>query len=335
MNIESFLIGTAIGDAFGAGVEFQDRDWIAKNVDFTKFVNARNKIKISEDKLELFTENYTSWDYTDDTEMTIGVMNALISKQDFSEELLISKWLEEYQRGIKLKGYGRNGHGSIRWFFSDEKTIEEVREFQRYRSNPGNAPAMRAVPIGFLDENLINSYAEINANATHPNEIAIISSQCISRAAHYLLIKNEDPKNIIDYCLDTVNCNAEYIDYLNKVNQIDIHKSLTEKEYSILCGKQPIEKPYFLPGIKGVPSDSKLTVGCVLYILKKSKTPFEALKYSVLLGGDVDSVASITTGILAGKMGLKSIPQFMLENVEGVDYLKNVAKKFKDGINLK
>lgn len=50
MNIENILLGTAIGDAFGAGVEFQDRNWIRKNVDFTKFINVRNRINVSEDK---------------------------------------------------------------------------------------------------------------------------------------------------------------------------------------------------------------------------------------------------------------------------------------------
>ena len=28
MSIEDLLLGIAIGNAFGAGVEFQDRDWI-------------------------------------------------------------------------------------------------------------------------------------------------------------------------------------------------------------------------------------------------------------------------------------------------------------------
>ena len=45
MNMEMILLGIAIGDAYGAGVEFQDRDWIRKNVNFSCFVNARNLIK--------------------------------------------------------------------------------------------------------------------------------------------------------------------------------------------------------------------------------------------------------------------------------------------------
>lgn len=45
--IKEVLIGTAIGDAFGAGVEFQDRNWIREHVDFSRFVNARGQIEIS------------------------------------------------------------------------------------------------------------------------------------------------------------------------------------------------------------------------------------------------------------------------------------------------
>ena len=36
---EALFLGYAIGDAFGAGVEFQDRNWIRRHVDFTRFVN--------------------------------------------------------------------------------------------------------------------------------------------------------------------------------------------------------------------------------------------------------------------------------------------------------
>lgn len=39
--------------------------------------------QVPDDKLQLFTENHSPWDYTDDTEMTIGVINALLSDQPF------------------------------------------------------------------------------------------------------------------------------------------------------------------------------------------------------------------------------------------------------------
>jgi len=333
MNIENLLLGIAIGDAFGAGVEFQDRDWIRANVDFSKFVNVRNKITVAEEKKNIFIENYKAWDYTDDTEMTIGVIKALLYNNEFTENILVEKWKEEYDKGILEKGFGRNGHGSMRWFYSDEKTMEEIRAFQSKRKNPGNAPAMRAVPIGLIGEKLINKYAAINANATHPNINAIISSQCIARAAEFILVKKKAPKNVITYCMETVELNEEYKSYLNRVDQLGTYDELKEKDFKILCGAQPIEPPYFLAGIKGVPSDSKYTTGSVLFILKNSKTAMDALRLSIYLGGDVDSLASICTGIMGGRFGLESLPKFMLENVEGAAYLKTIAKAFQKKLN--
>jgi len=330
--IKDLLIGTAIGDAFGAGVEFQDRDWIKKNVDFSRFVNARDQIKVPQEKKDVFTKNYNQWDYTDDTEMTIGLINALISNEPFSEDLLVRKWKEEYDKGIEIKGYGRNGHGSMSWYYSGDKTIEEVRNFQRDRPNPGNAPAMRAVFLGLLEENLINKYALINANATHPNINAVLSSQCIARASEYILVKKGDPANIIEYCFDKVILNDEYKSYLTEVNKIGSYENLRAEELTVLCGNQPIAAPYFLSGINGVPSDSKFTTGAVLYILKNATNAFDALKKAVLLGGDVDSIASITAGIMAGRFGLKEIPSFMINNIENSAYLEEIANNFNDKI---
>ena len=324
------LLGIAIGDAFGAGVEFQDRDWIRRNVDFTEFVNVRNKIKVPSDKIELFTKNYREWDYTDDTEMTIGLIKALLSGQEFTQELLILKWREEYERGITEKGYGRNGHGSMAWYFSGDKSIDEIRKFQKERKNPGNAPAMRSVPLGFVKEELINEYGKINANSTHPNIHAILSSQCIARAVEFLIIKNGLPKDVINYCCKKVNLNEEYYTYLQEVNKLPNYNQLSALDFMTLCGDQPIQEPYFLAGINGVPSDSKYTTGSVLYILKNSDDAFDALKKSIYLGGDVDSIASIATGVFAGISGLESIPSYMQENVEGVNYIERLAKEFDE-----
>lgn len=329
MSIKEILIGIAIGDAFGAGVEFQDRDWIREHMDFSKFVSVRNQIKVPKEKQPLFVENYKNWDYTDDTEMTIGTIKALMSDDLFTEDLLIKYWKAEYDKGKKEKGYGRNGHGSMRWYYTEEKTIDEIRNFQRDRNNPGNAPAMRSVPLGLIPEHLINKYAAINASATHPNINAIISSQCIARAAFYLLKEKGDKDLLIPYCSETVQLNSAYESYLSQVDKLGEYNSLKESDFEILCGSQPIQPPYFLPGIKGVPSDSKYTTGSVLYVLKNSINAFDALRKSVRLGGDVDSVASITTGIMAGVCGLDSIPPFMLREVEGLAYLTKVATDFE------
>jgi ADP-ribosylglycohydrolase len=333
MNWQHFLLGTAIGDAFGAGVEFQDRAWIRATVNFSTFVNARAQIAVPEEQRNLFTQYYNAWDYTDDTEMTIGVCKALLAATTFSEALLLRCWEEEYQMGITQKGHGRNGHGSMRWYYEGEKSIAEIRAFQRQRPNPGNAPAMRAAPLGLVPAQHINAYAAINARATHPNPNAILASQCIARAAEYFLVLQGNPAGLIDYCVQTVALNAEYHRYLEAVAQLPAYSDLQDAHFDMLCGSQPIQAPYFLPGIRGLPSDSKYTTGAILYILQQAKTPFEGLQQAVYLGGDVDSVASVVTGILCAQMGLDSLPDFMLKQVEGASYMRQLGQRLNACFN--
>jgi ADP-ribosylglycohydrolase len=328
-GMASFLLGTAIGDAFGAGVEFQDRDWIRANADFTAFVNARHLIRASDVAPHIFTENYQPWDYTDDTEMTLGLLQALLSGQPFTPDLLIAYWTKEYQRGILEKGYGRNGHGSMRWVFNGEKSINEVRDFQRKRPNPGNAPAIRAALLGLLPEPLIDTYAVINADATHPHPKARAASIIVARAAKFLWIENGSAADLIPYCLEHIQyIDQETAQYLQEVNKLPPPTVINEQELEILLGPQPIVAPYFLPGIKGLSSDAMLTAGAVLWILKYAATAFDGLKTAIYLGGDVDSVAAVCTGILAGKYGLADLPEFMMDNVEGKMYLKKMAAQF-------
>jgi ADP-ribosylglycohydrolase len=323
--IQNLLLGTAIGDAYGAGVEFHDRNRIRAEVDFSRFFNWRDQIPADEKTRAIFTDNYHAWDYTDDTEMTIGLIRALMSGLPFTEDLLVEEWKAEYERGIHQKGYGRNGHGSMSWYYSGEKTIEEIRGFQRHRSNPGNAPAMRAAVLGLLPEHLIQEYAAINANATHPHPHAVMSSRCIALAARWMLVLRGIPSEVIRYCMAHVALDEDFAGYLHRVDALGSYESLEPGDWETLCGPQPIVAPWFLPGIEGMPSDSKFTTGCALYVLKHSATAMDALRMSVHTGGDVDSLASITTGILAGREGLHSLPDWMIQQVEGKDYLMQLA----------
>ena len=45
--------------------------------------------------------------------------------------------------------------------------------------------------------------------------------------------------------------------------------------------------------------------------------------------GDVDSLASITTGILCGKYGTRSLPSYMLESIESPEYIIEIAKSLE------
>lgn len=313
--MEDILWGIAIGDAFGAGIEFQDRDWIRANVDFTKFINARDRP----------FEQYHDWEYTDDTEMTLGLIKALISGREFTEDLLVEYWIREYEEDQQIKGYGRAGHGSMRWVYSGEKDITWVRDYQRNKEFPGNAPPMRAVPLGFLPENLIDAYAIINADATHPHPQARAASVLVARAAQYVIVQKGNLQEIILHCSHFIlGLDQTTLDLLPQIDLLPPPDELDETGFALLCGKQPLDKF----NIKGLGSDAMRTAACVLYILKYAHHTFDGFKNAIYMGGDVDSLASICTGILAGRFGLDTIPAFMKENVEGKEKIPLIAQQF-------
>jgi len=325
-NIEHMFLGIAIGEAYGAGLEFQDRNWIRENVDFSKFINKRTDINIPEKSV--FTIDYKEWDYTDDTEMSIAVAKALMSRTTITEDLFIKYFTEEYMSGFHTKGYKRNGHGSIRLVYNGEKSIEEIKDFQKNKQYPGNAPPMRAVPIGFVREDRINSYSILNAISTHPHPKAIDSSILIARATRALLVDDINQKDLIPHCIQYIT-DKETIEKLKLADNLHSPELLQGKDFEVLCGPQPLQKKEFIEGLYGLSSNAMYTAISALYFIKHSRSAFEGLKHSINLGGDVDSLASIVTGILAGKYGIGSLPSYMLENVEGVSYLRNFAKQFE------
>lgn len=329
-NVEHIFLGIAIGDAYGAGLEFQDRNWIRANVDFTRFINKRTDINVPEKSV--FTIDYKEWDYTDDTEMSIAVTKALLSGEAFTDELLVKAFTDEYLLGFQTKGYKRNGHGSIRLVYNGEKSIEEIRDFQRHKRYPGNAPPMRAIPIGFIPEERINAYATVNATSTHPHPKAVDASILIARAARGLLVDHIQQDLLIAYASKFVT-DAETIDLLKRADLLPDPESLSDADFEVLCGPQPLPRKEFIEGLYGLSSNAMYTAVSALYFIKHGRSAFDGLKHSIRLGGDVDSLASIVTGILAGKYGISDIPGYMLQSVEGVSYLKEIARKFEQYIN--
>jgi len=317
-QLQDILLAIAIGDAYGAGLEFEDRDWLKANVDFSEFVNRRNDIVKVVNNKGIEVDNYKAWDYTDDTEMTIGCIKTIISGEGITEETLLKYWITEYEQDKSKKGIGRHGHGSMRWVYNGEKSIEEIKDFQKNRPNPGNAPTMRAIPFGFLPSEHINEYATINAMATHPHPKAVASSILVARLVEFLIVKQGKKQEAYAYCTQYLQgIDQEFLAKFEQVENLPAPQFLKEPDYEILCGKQPIIKPWFPEGLKGLPSDAMQTALSVYYFVKHADSTFEGLKQAIWLGGDVDSVASVTAGILAGIYGIDSLPRYMLENVEG------------------
>lgn len=316
-TIINALKGVAIGDAFGVGIEFKSRPWIRENVHFDQFVNVWKGGQ----------NNISPGTYSDDTEHTIGVVEALLASErfcPFSEELLLEKFKHEYVTDKERKGFPRDGHGSIEDWYTGKKTIEQVRAAQALREDPGNAPVMRAVPLAFIPRDKVFKYAMINAHATHPGEMAEKASLLTTATAWHFLRRNGVADDLLPFLVTYIG-NEKIEEALEKIDVLPPPNMLSEEDYLVLHGEQPLPYISWDKNIYGLPCAAMKTALNVVYVLKHSKSAFEALQHSINMGGDIDSLAAVSTGIAAGVYGLESLPSFLLEQTEGLGRMETLG----------
>jgi ADP-ribosyl-[dinitrogen reductase] hydrolase len=301
-KIQNMLLGIAIGDAFGAAYEFLagGRRVIAENLDMTCY---------SKNPSDYF--KHTAGRYTDDTQMSIGICELLLSGKKFNLENLADSFVSCYKRDPAV-GYSKRFD-----FLATISTGKELIERIDAKSE-GNGAAMRAIPIGLLaDPERVFEYSLINARLTHDTPIGLASSVSVALASHYY-IHNVSGKSLFDFVLPYCErVDGKSAEHLRKI------ESMASEDHDVLFGD--------LRENKGVPCEGMKTAGAVFFLLKKyDSNPFELLRQAVLLGGDTDSVASISMGLFAINSGLSDLPRFLFDGLTnhayGRDYLLRLGE---------
>ncbi len=312
-----FLLGCAVGDAVGAGVEMVPAAKMKTLPGlFDRYVNLR-----SEGKQGIYGVNYVSGNYTDDTEHTLANLRALLSGRALTEELLLERYRREYEASRNWLGIGRQGHGGILAYLDDPtpETLQRVRDSQRAKSSPGNAPVMRAAVLGFLPRDQILAAAIANADVTHPHPIGRAASYATALACHFLVVMRGNRRDLLRFVI-------ERLKETPALRHDDFETYLESIDRDMLDNRVLVGSEF------GVRADAFFTCGAVLWLLQHMTTPWQLLQNCILIGGDVDSVASVALSI-AGGMGLiewgVNFPLWPLDSLEGVPELCRTAAEFE------
>ncbi|MBD2579542.1 ADP-ribosylglycohydrolase family protein [Oscillatoria sp. FACHB-1406] len=165
------LLEVAIGDAYGAGFEFAEPDFVSVENDLQRYrQHPCHKLKPGS--------------YTDDTQMSLAIAELLISHQLWTRENLADKFVEVFRRDPR-EGYA----GKFYQF------LLEVRDGTEFLANiQGNSDrsgaAMRATPIGILPsiEKVIEA-ATIQAAITHNSNDGINAAVAAALMVHYFIYR--------------------------------------------------------------------------------------------------------------------------------------------------
>lgn len=163
------LVELAVGDAYGGAFEFTS----------SEFVKQHNDLSGYQDHPKWKDQNKAGC-YTDDTQMTIAMVEALLSGQPLSKKLLADKIVAAFKRDPR-KSYARR----FGKFLEDVKDADEFLAEISPKSDKSGA-AMRASPFGlFADVKEVLDKSKFQAMLTHDTPDGINAAQAASLMVHY------------------------------------------------------------------------------------------------------------------------------------------------------
>ncbi len=166
---KSMLLELAIGDAYGAGFEFVGEETIELHNNLNGYLkHPHHDIKPG--------------CYTDDTQMSLAVAEAIISQEPWTPELLAAKFVEAFQRDRRV-GYASKFYN----FLLEVRDGKEFLEKINFASDRSGA-AMRASPIGIFPtiEKVIEN-TTIQAAITHNTTDGINAARAAALMSHYFI----------------------------------------------------------------------------------------------------------------------------------------------------
>jgi ADP-ribosylglycohydrolase len=280
-RFEGCIIGGAIGDAFGSGYE--------------------NEIKEQEDTFYLFGEPEKKepiWQITDDTQLTLATIEAIIEDKKVNPETVASQFLKYYKQG-KLRGIGASTLKSLKEL-SFGGHWSQVGRRGEYAA--GNGAAMRIAPIAFKEE-ITNSEIRDICIITHNNDEAYVGARSVIIAIREILNGNwSGETNLIELIIDKIP-DTRVRDRLIEIKDI---KSLQE--------------------IGQIGSDGYVVNSVPLAIAAANKVRAIGIEKMYLqlieIGGDTDTNCSIAGQIAGTLIGRKGIPEKLIDKLKELSEFK-------------
>lgn len=174
----------AIGDAYGAGFEFAEREKI----------NHFNNVTAYQTH-PIFPE--IKGRYTDDTQMSIALAELLISNKEWTKENIANSFVNTFKRDPR-RGYAKRFYNFLSEITSGQELLEKI-----INKSSRNGASMRAYVLGVLpNEAELIEKCTLQAEITHATDEAINSSIAIALSSHFFLYSKGTRTDLIEYLND-------------------------------------------------------------------------------------------------------------------------------------
>jgi poly(ADP-ribose) glycohydrolase ARH3 len=289
------LVGTAVGDALGAG-------WEGRGM------------SRSEDIVSL-AERLEQLIYTDDTHMTIGIAESLIESKGFDGEHMAQTFIKNYQ-AEPWRGYGPGPPRIFGMIKSGEAWYSAANRLYRGGSF-GNGSAMRVAPVGLLYSRNLEKVREIayqSSSITHSHELgregAALQACAVALALNTPSDEGIDKEAFLDKLQNFIRNQL----YKEKVAQIRELLGEQDKARVVTVLGNGIEAP------RSVPT-------AIYCFLRQPQSYKDTVIYAISLGGDTDTIAAMAGAISGAYLGIEAVSSEWRAKLENREYIEAMAEK--------
>jgi poly(ADP-ribose) glycohydrolase ARH3 len=292
-RFEGCLFALAVGDALGGNFEAQSADAIR-----ARFPTAEQLIAYPQEEI---------W-YTDDTQMTIGVCEALIERGAIVEESLCRAFVSNY---VPSRGYGR-GARAVLDAMEDGRDYRQVAEQHFPGGSYGNGAAMRVAPVGLLfrnDSRQLWEQARLSSLPTHRHPLGIEGAQLLALAVALCSgMEHFDRTAFFDQLLQAC-VSAEYRDKVDAAARVQGPDDLANLGNRI---EALHSVPTAIASFALTPESFEATISNVIF-----------------LGGDTDTLAAMAGALSGAYLGAARLPGRLVGLLEsspkGRAYIQQLA----------
>jgi ADP-ribosylglycohydrolase len=311
------LVGLAVGDALGYPAEFRRREQILREIgpegitDFIEVQDPRFTRPI------IIGERKPPGTYTDDTQMTLAIADALIARGHDDLDALMNEVARGFVAWSKADDNDRSPGATCMTGCENLERGVPWRE-AGVADSKGCGSAMRVAPIGLFydDVERLLEVARASSLLTHGHDAAVEGAAACALLVR-LALEGAGPEDM--HREVAARCGGRSADF----------DACWAKVPEAAASVPPAEA--LTDAWLGESWVAEEAAASALYCAWREPDDFRAaVLCAVNTDGDSDSIACITGSILGAKLGVGAVPQAWVRDVENSAQLHDVAARLHD-----
>jgi ADP-ribosylglycohydrolase len=319
------LAGVAVGDAMGMPTAGYTPEEIAE-----RFGVVEGFLDAPED--HPFHRGLRRGEVTDDTELTLLVVDMILRDKEVSAEGMarrLTRWAEE-REVLDTDLIGPSTRSALRELMAGGDPREAGRR------GTTNGAAMKIAPIGLLHkgepETVVDDVVEV-CLPTHGTSVAISAASAIAGAVAEAINPSGGLETVLEAavrCADLGELRGRKVAYPSIGRRIEFALELIE-------GLQPPRAAKTLYRCIGADMSCHTSIPTAIALFSAAQgDPMKAILSAVNIGGDTDTIASMTGAIAGAYSGIEVFPEEAINLVEEMNDIRlaEIAWALVDRVTL-